>query len=86
MSNDRSTSGRARFLEALEVRKNAIRGFGFGLVVTVVVYLAFVVVPGAGLAASIWYLGLALSLALALGGLVTTILVAIRARRLATEL
>ncbi|MEF8826587.1 MAG: hypothetical protein V5A27_09655 [Halapricum sp.] len=87
MSDDRAESGRARFLEALEVRKNAVRGFGFGVLVTIIVYVLFVVLPGkGGPMASVWYLGLGVSLALALGGLVTTVLVAIRARRLAKEI
>ncbi|MEF8882133.1 MAG: hypothetical protein V5A34_06390 [Halapricum sp.] len=87
MSDDRPESGRARFLEALEVRKNAVRGFGFGVLATIIVYVLFVVLPGkGGLRASVWYLGLGVSLALALGGLVTTVLVALRARRLAKEI
>jgi hypothetical protein len=87
VSNDRPESGRARFLEALQVRKHAIRGFGFATVVTVLVYVGFVVLPGGnGLDDAVWYLGLGLSLLLALGALVTTVLVALQARRLVKEL
>ena len=87
VSNDRPESGRARFLEALQVRKHAIRGFRFATVVTILIYLGFVVAPGgSGLEDAVWYLGLGLSLLLALGALVTTALVALEARRLARDL
>ena len=85
MSNDRSESGRARFLEALEVRKHAVRGFGIGIALTVLVYVLFVVLPGGG-ESWVWYLGLGASLALSLGGLITMVLVAVQARRLTKEL
>lgn len=85
MSDDRSESGRARFLDALDVRRNAIRGFGIAIAVTVLVYVLFVVLPGGG-EDWIWYLGLGASLALSLGGLLTAIFVAVRARELANDL
>jgi len=87
VSNDRAESGRARFLDALNVRKHALQGFVFATVVTIVVFATFVGLPSeAGFGSSVWYVGLALSLLLALGALVTTILVALRARRLAKDL
>jgi len=85
VSNDRPESGRARFLEALEVRKHAIRGFGLGIALTVLAYVLLVVLPGGG-ESWIWYLGLGASLALSLGGLITMVLVAVQARRLTKEL
>jgi len=87
VSNDRPESGRARFLDALNVRKYAIQGFVFAAVVTIVVFATFVGLPGeTSLGSSVWYVGLGLSLLLALGALVTTTLVALRARRLAKDL
>ncbi|QSG07137.1 DUF7536 family protein [Halapricum desulfuricans] len=85
MPDDRPESGRARFVEALQVRKHALRGFGVGIAVTALVYLFFVVLPGTG-GAGLWYLGLGASLALSLGGLLTAVLVALQARRLTREL
>ena len=91
MTDDTSVSGRKRFVEALHVRQNAVRGFGFAAVVTVLVYVLFVGLPvlgGDGLNRGewFWFLGLGLSMALGLGGLVTTVLVALRARTLSREL
>ncbi|MCU4717796.1 DUF7536 family protein [Halapricum hydrolyticum] len=85
MSGDRPESGRARFLEALEVRKHAVRGFAIAIALTILVYVLFVVLPGGGESA-IWYLGLGASLALSLGGLLTMVFVAFQARRLTKEL
>lgn len=88
VSDERSPSGRQRFLEALEVRHNAVRGFAVGFLVTAAVYLLFVVVLSGGfdLVRNLYYLGLALTMALGLGGLVTALLMALQARRLTKEL
>jgi hypothetical protein len=84
-------SGRGRLLEALHVRRNARRGFGVALVATLLLYAVFVAEPvlrGEALTrgAWSWYVGLGLSMFLGMGALVTTVLVAIRARRLVREL
>lgn len=88
MPDERPQSGRRRFLEALEVRHNAVRGFAFGFLVTAVVYVLFVVVLSSGfdVARNLYYLGLALTMALGIGGLATAVLMVLRARRLTREL
>lgn len=80
MSGDRP--GVANLVETLGVRRRAIAGFALALAVTVLVYGRFVVlgdspVPGR-------YLLLAFVFAVTLGLLLTGILVAIRAYRLAS--
>jgi hypothetical protein len=80
-------SGRQRFVQALEVRRNALRGFWFGIVATVAVYAFFIILPGGfELGRDLYYVGLALVMAAGLGGLATAVLVALRARRLVKEL
>lgn len=85
-STDGETSGRAAFLEALRVRQNAARGFVVGILFTAAVFLVFVILP-AGIDRSMpYYLALAFVLALTVGGLVTVVLVGVRAYRLSKEL
>jgi hypothetical protein len=79
-------SNRRRFLNALEVKRNAARGFAFGIVATAAVYAFFIVLPGGfELGRDLYYLGLAAVMAVGLGGLTTAVLVALRARRLVRE-
>ncbi len=78
-------SGKARFIEALEVPRNARRGFGFGFVFTVAVFVFFIIIPGTN-RSQLYYLGLAFVLAVGIGGIVTTVLTARTAYRLSKEL
>ena len=77
--------GRAALVEALEVPRNARRGFAFGLLFTVAVFVFFVVLPGT-YRSPLFYVGLGFVLAVAVGGLATTVLTAITAYRLSREL
>jgi hypothetical protein len=80
-------SNRRRFVEALRVKRNAARGFAFGIAATVAVYAFFIILPGGfELGRDLYFLGLAAVMAVGLGGLATAVLVALRARRLAREL
>ena len=76
---------RANFVAALNVRRNAIRGFAFALLVTAGVLAFFVFVPGAS-RPLLYYLGLGFVLATSLGALATTVLTLVSAYRLAQEL
>ncbi|WP_132058928.1 DUF7536 family protein [Halorussus amylolyticus] len=76
---------RANFVAALNVRRNAIVGFAFALLVTAGVLAFFVFLPGANRPIP-YYLGLAFVLATALGALATTVLTLFSAYRLAQEL
>ncbi|WP_128476815.1 DUF7536 family protein [Halorussus pelagicus] len=75
---------RANFVAALNVRRNAIRGFGFSLLFTAAVLAVFVVQPGTRQPTP-YYLGLAFVLVTSLGALATTVLTLISAYRLAQE-
>jgi hypothetical protein len=78
-------SGTAAFVEALEVPRNARRGFGFGLVFTVAVFTFFVVIPGTD-RSQVYYLALAFVLAVGIGGIATAVLTMRTAYRLSKEL
>ena len=80
---DDRQSGRAAMVEALRVRRNAVRGFAAGIVFTAAVFLVFVVFPPGTAQSTVYYVGLAIVLALTTGGLATIVLVALEARRLA---
>lgn len=84
VSEQTQTSGRAAFLQALNVRRNALAGFAFALVVTVAVFGFFVVIPGTYRSVG-YYLALAFVLVLSLGGLATAVLTLFSAIRLARE-
>jgi fucose permease len=75
---------RANFVAALNVRRNAIRGFGFSLFATAAVLTLFVLLPGTRQPVP-YYLGLGFVLATSLGALATTVLTLISAYRLAKE-
>lgn len=77
-------SGRAAFVRALNVRRNAKWGFAVSLVVTLAVFGFFVVVPGTT-RPSVLYVGLGFVLAVSLGGLATAVLTFFSAIRLARE-
>lgn len=84
MSERSEPSGRVAFARALNVRRNAIAGFGFALAVTGGVFGFFVVIPGVSRSPA-YYVALAFVLALSLGGLATTVLTLFSAIRLARE-
>ncbi len=79
-------TGPGRLLEALDARRNALVGFAVGIVVTAAVFGFFVLLPGATTRSPVYYGALAFVLAMALGGLATTLLLAYRAYRLSREL
>jgi uncharacterized YccA/Bax inhibitor family protein len=83
--NGGGPGGRAALVRALDVRRNARRGFGFALAFTLAVFAFFVVVPGTARPTP-WYLALAFVLAAALGGLATAVLTAHSAYRLSKDL
>lgn len=75
---------RANFVAALNVRRNAIRGFAFALLATTAVLVLFVFLPGTRRPV-LYYLGLGFVLATSLGALATTVLTLVSAYRLAQE-
>ncbi len=75
---------RANFVAALNVRRNAIRGFAFSLLFTAAVLAVFVLLPGTRQPTP-YYLGLGFVLSTALGALATTVLTLVSAYRLAKE-
>ncbi len=75
---------RANFVAALNVRRNAVRGFAFSLLFTVAVLAVFVFLPGTRRPTP-YYLALAFVLVTSLGALATTVLTLISAYRLARE-
>jgi len=83
---DDAHAGPRGLLDALRVRRNAAVGFAAGTAVAVVVFVWFVVLPAATVRSPLYYVALAFVLAVAAGGLVTALLMAARARRLAREL
>ncbi|MFB6298394.1 MAG: hypothetical protein ABEH56_07730 [Salinirussus sp.] len=84
MSSDTSAPG--GLLDAFRVRRNAALGFATGGTVAAVVFVWFVVLPVETVRSPLYYLALAFVLATAAGGLVTAVLIALRARRLSKEL
>ena len=84
MSGNVPERPRANFAAALNVRRNAVRGFAFSLLFTAAVLTLFVFVPGTRRPA-VYYLGLGFVLAAALGALTTTVLTLASAYRLARE-
>jgi lipoprotein signal peptidase len=76
---------RANFAAALNVRRNAIRGFSFAALATMAVLAVFVFLPGAQQPVA-YYLGLGFVFGSALGALATTVLTLISAYRLAQGL
>lgn len=75
---------RANFVAALNVRRNAIRGFAFSLLFTAAVLGIFVVLPGTRQPTP-YYVALGFVLSTALGALATTVLTLVSAYRLARE-
>lgn len=75
---------RANFVSALNVRRNAARGFAFSLIFTAGVMALFVLLPGTRRPTP-YYVALAFVLALSLGALATAVLTLISAYRLAQE-
>lgn len=73
---------RANFVAALDVRRNAARGFGLAVLLTAGVFALFVLLPGTRRATP-YYLALGLVLATGLGALATTVLTLFSAYRLA---
>jgi hypothetical protein len=78
--------GRAALVEALEVRRNLKRGVVVGVVFTAVVFLFFVVLPSATIESPVYYVALAVVLALSTSGLAAAAFVGRRAYRLSKEL
>jgi len=83
--NSEGQSGKAAFLEALRVRRNAAWGAIVGVAFTAVVFALFVVIPGT-YRSPLWYLGLAFVLAMSTAGFVAFLLTLGRAVRLSREL
>lgn len=75
----------ANLIDALEVRRNAKRGFAAGILFAAAIFTFFVVVPGT-YRSPLLYVGLAFVVAVTTGLLATTILTALTARRLARDL
>ncbi|MFC4548909.1 MULTISPECIES: DUF7536 family protein [Halorussus] len=84
MSQNVPERPRANFVAALNVRRNAVRGFAFGVLFTLAVLAFFVFLPGTR-RPSVYYVGLGFVLASALGALTTTVLTLISAYRLAKQ-
>lgn len=84
MSERSEPSGRAAFVRALNVRRNARWGFAFGVLVAIAVFVFFVVIPGTYRSATL-YVALGFVLAVSVGGLATAALTLISAVRLARE-
>jgi hypothetical protein len=82
--SESSRSPRARFIAALNVRRNAVRGFAFGAVLAVAMLVVFVLVPGTTRSTAL-YVGLTVVLATSAGALVTVFLTVLSAYRLARE-
>jgi len=71
-------------MQALRVPRNAKLGLLVGVVVTLLVFLVFVVLPGT-YRSPLWYVGLAFVLALSTAGLVAFVLTLARAVRLSWD-
>lgn len=78
-------SGRAAFVAALRVRRNAKWGLAVGLALTVAVFVLFVLVPGSRRPPAL-YVALGFVLALSTAGLVAFLLTLGRAVRLSRQL
>jgi uncharacterized membrane protein HdeD (DUF308 family) len=78
-------SGVAALVEALDVPRHARRGFAAGTLLAVGLFVFFVVVPDSG-GSPVAYTALSVVFAVAAGLLVTGVLVAASAYRLAREL
>lgn len=85
--NERRTAGTAfaAVAEALEVRRNATRGFGLGAVVAAAALTFFVLVPGTSRPVAL-FVGLGIVLGVSFGLLATVALVSWRAYLLAGRL
>lgn len=79
---DRPPKG--RLLEVLEVRRNAKRGFLVGTLLAAALFVFFVAIPGS-IHSPVLFVGLAFVVAATSGALVTTVLVALRVRKLAQD-
>jgi len=86
VSEREDSGGRAALVEALRVRRNAKRGLATGVLVAGLVFVLFVVLPAGTVRPTAYYGALAFVLAMAVAGLATTVLVAVRAYRLTQEL
>jgi len=71
-------------MQALRVPRNAKLGLLVGVVVTLLVFLVFVVLPGT-YRSPLWYVGLAFVLALSTAGLVAFVLTLARPVRLSWD-
>ncbi|WP_135667656.1 DUF7536 family protein [Halorhabdus rudnickae] len=78
------SDGKARLLDALDVRGHLRRGIAVGIVVAVATYLLFVAGSGP-LGTQVLYLSLTVVLALTTSAVVATILVGAEAYKLARE-
>lgn len=85
LAGEQDASGRAAFVRALRVRRNATWGVAVGTAFTAAVFALFVVLPGA-VRSPLWFLALAFVLALSTAGLVAFLLTLVRAYRLSREL
>jgi len=81
---DPDADGPTAFMQALRVPRNAKLGLLVGVVVTLLVFLVFVVLPGT-YRSPLWYVGLAFVLALSTAGLVAFVLTLARAVRLSWD-
>jgi apolipoprotein N-acyltransferase len=84
--SDHGRDGARGLLEVLQVRRNVTLGFAAGVAVTGLIFVWFVVLPPDTVRSPLYYLALAFVLATAAGGLITALLLGVRARRLAKEL
>lgn len=82
VSDRRESSGKAAFVRALNVRRNAALGLAVGVAVAVAVFVGFVLRPETS-RSPLLYVALAFVLAVSLGGLVATVLTLGSAIRLA---
>lgn len=71
-------------MAALDVRRQALRGFGLGVLLAAVVFAFFVAVPGS-IRSPIFYVGLGFVLAVSTGLLATVGFVLVAAYRLVRE-
>ncbi|WP_235853519.1 DUF7536 family protein [Halosimplex salinum] len=78
-------SGKAAFVAALRVRRNAKWGVVVGVALTVAAFVLFVAIPGA-LRSPLWYVALGFVLAMSTAGFVAFLLTLGRAVRLSREL
>ncbi|MFC6731423.1 MULTISPECIES: hypothetical protein [unclassified Haladaptatus] len=84
MTDERSRSPRANMVDALNVPQNARRGFAFGVLATVAIFVFFVILPGT-FRSPFFYIALGFVLATSLGAFATVILVLRSAYRLSRE-